>query len=188
MKFGCRLLKENWYLLTSKIASKNWSPVSNWVFNQLHLHSVQIDTVYLWYYRWQVLCACSNMSHAINLCVRLFSGLKHPSVRIELFPWHSDAVIKDHWRERRTINRLFTIRGKRSVVLSVHGGIMSWRKSDAKAFSHLTDAVIVWDQSFMKKWSVWMCWNTSVVNTPEDALGLCLLEINTRLRQFVFDH
>lgn len=60
-------------------------------------------------------------------------------------------MIKDHWLARQTVNRLFTIRGKRSIVLLVRGGIMSGRKSDAKALSHLTDAVIVRDQSFMKK-------------------------------------
>lgn len=36
-------------------------------------------------------------------------------------------------------------------MLLVRGGIMSRRKSDAKALSHLTDAVIVRDQLFMKK-------------------------------------
>ena len=186
---SCHLFKDNWYLLTSKIATKNWSPASNWVFIQFHLHSVQIDTVFWILYTtgFYHKCVCSNMSHVINPCVRLFSGLKHPSVRMKLFPWHWDAVIKDHWLARQTVNRLFTIRGKRSIVLLVRGGIMSGRKSDAKALSHLTDAVIVRDQSFMKKWCVWMCWNTSVVNTLEDAPGLWLLELNTRLRQFVFD-
>lgn len=51
--------------------------------------------------------------------------------------------IRVFWQVSGPISRLFIIRGKRLIVLSAHCGIMSWRKSDAKVSSHLTDTFIV---------------------------------------------